>query len=96
MLLAAPLFGPLIRDFTPLTGWAMAFQIVVVVVASYLAWFWLLRHYPASRLSAFTFLTPVFGLILGGVTLGEPLTMELVGALALVAVGIALVNRASP
>ena len=43
--------------------WPLAFQIVVVTFASYLVWFWLLRHYPATRLSAFTLLTPVFGLL---------------------------------
>jgi drug/metabolite transporter (DMT)-like permease len=95
MLLAAPLFGPLIRDFTPFTAGAVAFQVVVVVVASYLVWFWLLRHYPASRLSAFTFLTPVFAVILGGLLLGEALSAKLILALVLVGVGIALVNRPS-
>jgi drug/metabolite transporter (DMT)-like permease len=95
MLLAAPLFGPLIRDFTSFTAGAIAFQVIVVVVASYLAWFWLLRHYPASRLSAFTFLTPVFGVILGGWLLGEPLSPNLIVALVLVAAGITLVNRPS-
>ncbi|MEO8668117.1 MAG: DMT family transporter [Bauldia sp.] len=95
MLFLAPLFGPPIRDFSPFTAGAVVFQIVVVVVASYLAWFWLLRHYPASRLSAFTFLTPVFAVILGGWLLSEPLSPNLIVALVLVAAGIALVNRPS-
>lgn len=38
---------------------SIAFQIVVVSFASYLLWFWLIRHYPATRLAAFTLLTPV-------------------------------------
>jgi drug/metabolite transporter (DMT)-like permease len=36
---------------------------VVVSFASYLVWFWLMRHYPATRVSAFTLLTPLFGLL---------------------------------
>jgi drug/metabolite transporter (DMT)-like permease len=77
------------------TGWAlMGFQVVVVTFASYLVWFWLIRHYPATRISAFTLLTPVAGLLAGVVLLGEPLTLRLVLALALVCLGIALVNRA--
>jgi drug/metabolite transporter (DMT)-like permease len=76
--------------------WPLAFQTVVITFASYLVWFWLVRHYPATRISAFTLLTPIFGLLAGVLLLGEPLTMRLVVALAAVCVGIALVNRARP
>lgn len=72
---------------------SLAFQTVVVVFASYLLWFWLVRHYPATRLSAFTLLTPVFGLLMGVLLLGEPITARLLLALAGVGVGMALVNR---
>jgi drug/metabolite transporter (DMT)-like permease len=72
----------------------MAFQIVVVCFASYLLWFWLVRHYPATRISAFTLATPLLGLVAGAVLLGEALTPRLVTAGAAVALGIALVNRA--
>lgn len=72
---------------------ALAFQTVVITFASYLVWFWLLRHYPATRISAFVLLTPVFGLFAGVLLLNEPLTTRLVVALAAVCVGIALVNR---
>ncbi len=78
---------------SPLTWASLFFQIVVVTFASYLAWFWLVRHYPATRLASFTLLTPVFGLLLGGLLLGEPITQRLVIALAAVAAGIVLVNR---
>jgi drug/metabolite transporter (DMT)-like permease len=64
-----------------------------VVFASYLLWFWLVRHYPATRLAAFTLLTPVFGLLMGVLLLGEPLTLRLVLALVGVSVGMVLVNR---
>jgi drug/metabolite transporter (DMT)-like permease len=74
----------------------LAFQTVVITFASYLVWFWLVRHYPATRVSAFTLLTPLFGLLAGVLLLGEPLTARLVLALAAVCVGIALVNRALP
>jgi drug/metabolite transporter (DMT)-like permease len=80
-----------------LTGaslWPMAFQTVVVTFASYLVWFWLVRHYPATRVAAFTLLTPVFGLLAGVGLLGEPLTARLVLALVAVCAGIALVNLA--
>ncbi len=75
---------------------ALAFQTVVITFASYLVWFWLLRHYPATRISAFVLLTPVFGLLAGVLLLNEPLTARLLVALAAVCVGIALVNRPAP
>ncbi len=75
---------------------ALAFQSVVVTFASYLVWFWLIRHYPATRISAFTLLTPVFGLLAGVALLGDPLTPRLLAALAAVCAGIALVSHPPP
>lgn len=75
---------------------ALAFQTVIVSFVSYLVWFWLLRHYPATRISAFTLLTPMFGLLAGVLLLNEPLTLRLGVALVAVCGGIALVNRPAP
>jgi len=72
----------------------MAFQTVVVTFASYLLWFWLMRHYPATAITSFTLLTPLFGLLAGVWLLNEPLTLRLGVACAAVVLGIALVNRA--
>ena len=77
-----------------LLAWSsLAFQVVIVSFASYLVWFWLIRNYPATRLSSFTMLTPVFGLVLGALLLAEPITGRLLFALVTVAAGIFLVNR---
>ena len=72
---------------------SLAVQTVIGAFASYLTWMWLLRHYPATQMSSFTFLTPVFALVFGVALLSEPLTTQLVLALAGVAAGIVLVNR---
>jgi len=93
LALAAPLAGEPWPSVWP--GWIvalLAFQTVIVTFASYLLWFWLVRHYPATRLAAFTLLTPVFGLLAGAGLLGEPVTARLVVALAAVTLGIAIVN----
>lgn len=91
---AALLAGqPWAPALSPLTWASLFFQIVVVTFASYLLWFWLVRHYPATRLASFTLLTPVFGLLLGALLLGEPVTPRLLVALAAVAAGIVIVNR---
>ena len=81
---------------TGLSLWPLAFQTVVVTFVSYLVWFWLMRHYPATRISVFTLLTPVFGLLAGVLLLGEPLTLRLAVALAAVCAGIWFVNRSTP
>ncbi|HRQ58658.1 MAG TPA: DMT family transporter [Azoarcus taiwanensis] len=80
--------------FAPsVTVWAsVAFQIFVVASSSYLAWFWLIRHYPATRLSSFSFLTPVMGVLAGVALLGEPLTPAVIIALVLVGAGIWMAN----
>lgn len=76
-------------------GWvSMLLQVLVGAFATFLTWMWLLGHYPATRISAFVFLTPVFALVAGAVWLSEPVSLQLVLAVALVAVGIVLVNRA--
>ncbi|MEX0591137.1 MAG: DMT family transporter [Xanthobacteraceae bacterium] len=82
-----------IFDPTPLVIGSLIFQITIVACASYLAWFALMRIYPASILSTFTFLTPLFSLVFGAVLLRERVSVALVVSLALVAVGIWLVNR---
>ncbi len=78
---------------TALIWGTLAWQIGIVAFATYLGWFWLITRYPAAKLSAFSFLTPLFGLIFGAVLLGEHVTPLLIVAMALVALGIWLVSR---
>ena len=78
---------------SPLVIGSLLFQVGVVSFASYLLWFWLIRHYPATRLAAYTLLTPIFGLVAGAWWLAEPVTVRLLTALAAVAFGIYAVNR---
>lgn len=94
MLAVALLVGPVLPVAPSPLSWAsLVFQTVVVTAASYLAWFWLIARYPATRLATFTLLTPVAGLVFGAVLLSEPLTVRLVLGLATVVAGIVLVNR---
>jgi drug/metabolite transporter (DMT)-like permease len=73
---------------------SMAYQTVWVVSVTFVIWFALIARYSASRLSAFTFLTPLFGVAAGHLVLGDPLTPAFAAAVALVAAGLMLVNRA--
>ncbi len=66
---------------------------VAVVGVTYPFWFWLIQRYSATRVSAFTILTPLFGVAAGCLLLGEPFTMAFGMAVALVIAGLVLVNR---
>ena len=72
---------------------AIGYQCAVVAFFSYLLWFWMIHRFPVSRLTAFTFLAPLFGVILSGLVLKEPLPLLLWFGLLLVGAGIYLVNR---
>jgi drug/metabolite transporter (DMT)-like permease len=76
----------------PVVG-AFFYQAVIVAFVSYLSWFLMIHRYSVSRLSAFTFLVPLFGVALSGLILKESIPLLLWAGLALVAVGIFLVNR---
>jgi drug/metabolite transporter (DMT)-like permease len=71
---------------------SLAYQ-TIVISTTFSAWFALIVKFSASRLSAFTFLTPLFGVAFGHLVLGEPLTPAFALAVALVAAGLILVNR---
>jgi drug/metabolite transporter (DMT)-like permease len=73
-------------------GW-LTYQTVWVVSLTFAIWFAMVQRYSASRLSAFTFLTPLFGVGWGHFVLGEPMSWTFAAAVALVIAGLILVNR---
>ncbi|WP_312050652.1 DMT family transporter [Acinetobacter courvalinii] len=77
---------------TPLVIGSLAFHTLIVSFASFLAWFWLLRNYLASRLGVFSFLTPLFGIAFGVCLLGEKIELNFVMGSALVLLGIVVVS----
>jgi drug/metabolite transporter (DMT)-like permease len=72
---------------------ALAYQTIWVASVTFAAWFALVVRYSASRLSVFTFLTPLFGVAAGHLVLNEPLTPAFAIAVGLVAGGLILVNQ---
>jgi drug/metabolite transporter (DMT)-like permease len=71
---------------------SLFYQSVIIAFITYFVWFKLIHGYSVSRLSAFTFLTPIFGVLFGIFFLHEELTVSLMAALPLVSMGIFLVN----
>lgn len=77
---------------TPTVWASLAFHSVIVSFLSFLVWFWLLRQYMASRLGVFSFLTPLFGILLGAWLLGERIEPSFLMGSFPVLLGIILVS----
>ena len=92
LALAVGLGQAKVDTVTPIAMISLGYQAVVVAFVSYLIWFWLLTRYIASRLSVFSFLTPLFGVTFGVLLLGESFTVRFLLAALMVLSGIALVN----
>lgn len=84
---------PIIPTATPLAWLLLLYQAAGVTFASYLTWFWLIARYPAGRLAAFGFLTPIFGVLAAAMLIGEPIPPSLMLGLVGVGIGLILVNR---
>ena len=94
LALCAQIFGERVAEPpSAIAAGSLLYQTLWVASFTFLAWFALVQRYSASRLSAFTFLTPLFGVAAGHVVLGDPLTPAFAVAVALVVAGLVLVNR---
>ncbi len=91
-LIAAVWMGEVYFKPTTLAWASLLYQGIVGAFASFLAWFWLLRQYLASRLGVFVFTAPLFGVAFGVWLLGERLEPSFVLGAALVLAGIVLVS----
>ena len=86
--------NPTFSNLSWFGAFSLFYQCIIVAFLSYLAWFELIHRYPVSLLHAFSFFTPVFGVLLSGaLILGEFIGPNLIVALTLVSVGMVLVNR---
>lgn len=79
-------------SMTGIVWLSLFFQSVVVGFVSFLVWFWMLRRYLASRISVFSFLTPLFGVGFGVLLMNDPIGIRFAGGAALVLAGIVMVN----
>ena len=78
--------------WTALAIGGLVFQTVMVSFVSLMLWFWLLRHYLASRLGVFSFLTPLFGMLFGMIALNERIELNFIIGTIMVMFGVAIVS----
>jgi len=95
LMVIAPVYGDLIREVNMFIILLFLVQVIVVVSFSFLAWFWLLSVYPASKVASFSFLAPVFGVLFGWIILDEVLSQKIILSLLLVSIGVYLVSKTS-
>jgi drug/metabolite transporter (DMT)-like permease len=87
-----------VTEGAPHATWGMplvvsfVYLVVALSVGGSFLWFWLLEKGEASRVTAYYFLSPVFGLLVASF-FGEPLSIRDLGGLIAIAVGISLVQR---
>ncbi len=79
-------------DYNTLVILSLIFQTLIIAIASYLVWFWLLRRYLISRLMLLSLLTPLFGVMFGAVLLGDPIDLRFGIGAVFVLLGVVIVN----
>src|SRR5690606_22866519 len=79
-------------QWTTLSISSLIFHTVLISFASYLIWFWMLKHYLASRLGVFSFLTPVFGMLFGVLILVEQIELNFIIVTCMVMLVVILVS----
>jgi len=79
--------------------WSLPFVVNLLALGlggtalAFLLWFWLLRREELTRLNTFTFLTPVFALLIGTLFFSERLGLTEMAGIALTFSGVFWVNR---
>lgn len=77
----------------PLAISVVTYQAIWIVGLTFTIWFALVQAYSASKLSAFTFITPLFGVVASYLIMHDELTLAFGAAAVLVIAGLYLVNR---
>lgn len=97
LILSMLLEDTLLSGISFALGFSLFYQCIIVAFLSYLVWFVLVSRYPVSLMHAFSFFTPVFGVLFSGILiLGEAISSNLIAALILVSFGMVLVNYQPP
>ena len=82
-------------NFTPEVIASIAFHGIGVAFLSFLLWFWLLTRYKASQLGILSFMTPVFGVLLGSWWLNETIDLNFIIGAGMIITGVLIVSSHS-
>lgn len=92
LMIGLPLLQEEAIIFTPF-GWGLFIYSALLSAVAFALWYTILKYNKAGEISIYKFATPVSGAILSALLIpGEHLTLSIVSALALVAVGFFAIN----
>ena len=93
LIISVVMEAPIVWGLSSVLVISLFYQCIIVAFLSYLVWFVLVSRYPVSLIHAFSFFTPVFGVLFSGILiLGETVGPNLIMSLILVSLGMVLVN----
>ena len=94
LLATAALTGrAVVGPVTPRALAALGYLVVFGSVVAFAAYFYLLQHWGATRVSTSTYVNPVIAVILGALLLHEPVTATMLAGTAVILAGVTLVLR---
>jgi drug/metabolite transporter (DMT)-like permease len=82
-------------SFTPVSVGAFFYLLVFGSLVGYLAYLWLLNHVSAAVAGTYAYVTPAIAILVGWLVAGEPVTLPIVGAMAVILASVALVRAGS-
>jgi len=79
--------------FTPRSAGALIYLIFVGAIGGFSAYAYALKHLPVSTVSLYAYVNPIIAVVLGTLVLGEPFTVRVAFAAAVVLTGMMLVRQ---
>jgi drug/metabolite transporter (DMT)-like permease len=80
------------EHFTATAVFSFFYLLVVGSLVGFLAYTWLLHHVSATLAGTYAYVNPVVAVVVGAVLGGETITLPIVGGLAIILAGVALVR----
>ncbi len=91
--IASTVWEPVPYRWTGMLALSIFYQGAIVAGFNFIGNTWLLKHYQPSRISVISLTQPIFGVLLGWLILGEPLSPRLFAGALLVILGAGLAQR---
>jgi drug/metabolite transporter (DMT)-like permease len=75
---------------------AMAYLTIFGSIVAFTAYVWLLKHVPATKVATYTYVNPVFAVVLGWLILSETITVTTIAAVIIIILAVILITASGP
>jgi drug/metabolite transporter (DMT)-like permease len=96
LALALARHEPAAATFTPRTGGALLYLVLVGAIGGFTAYAYALKHLPVATVSLYAYINPIIAVVLGTVVLNERINVRMALSAAIVLTGMALVSHHAP